>query len=141
MQIVGTFTANERMYYLYFVSFEVHQTVDEVGRPSSPVQGANVYLEMELREHVDEIINWATQPNQQLDCEIVHILEDEGGMSRLKRLELHQAYCVEYLEKYTQQSLLGHAQRRATERMPSYMICLRLTAPSFRFGEAELNSF
>ncbi len=135
----GIFTVENMSFDIYYASFELHQTVDEVGRPDSPVQGANVYLEIdEGFVDGDLLLNWAIQPNQQHDC----VIEEFGTNGRFKRMEIQQAFCVELIEKFNPGfGLANTAIRAANAQIQNYITCLRLTAPTLTVSDTQLQNF
>ncbi len=136
----GVFTVDNLSFDIYYVSFELHQTVDEVGRPDSPVQGTNIYLEIDDGfVDGDLLLNWATQPNQQYDC----VVEEFGTTGRMKRIEIQQAFCVEFIEKFNPGFGLARTGIRtaSNDHLQNYITCLRLTAPSLTVADIQLTNF
>jgi Hemolysin coregulated protein Hcp (TssD) len=141
----GLLEVEQYNYIVLYVSLEVHQTIDEVGRPNSPVQGCNVYLELDLGNDVVEkeghtfLLAWATAPNKQYDCIVTEIGQENVVF---KKIKLQQACCVDYIEKYSDGSGLSANDLRTTRgQLQNHVLCLRLTTPKLTVEDVELQNF
>jgi hypothetical protein len=111
-------------YILTSVSFEFKQIVDEIGRPSSGVNGGIIEIEMNAIE--DEIfIDWMIQPKKKLKGEIVFYETDQS--TKAKEIKFEESFCVAYTERFS-------------EGVEIPMAFITLSSEKLKVGNTELNN-
>ncbi|WP_128548709.1 type VI secretion system tube protein TssD [Larkinella soli] len=119
---------------ILFMRMEVHQEVDEVGRPSSPVQDAHLYLELEWVAEDDLFVKWAVEAGEQHSCRI----RQYGTRGEIKSIQAEKAWCIDYREKFADSARSTPASRRT--QVQNYITCLTLTAETLSVNEARLSN-
>jgi hypothetical protein len=136
----GLEIANHSFEVLY-MSLHCGQDVDDVGRPKSPVQGGNIYLEldwvlMDMAEDYGEFLfKWVTSPNQTYDFKIYQHWRGSTSDTPNQTIEVRAGSCVSLVEKYSN-GLTG--QWEQVKSLQKYITCLMITAETIMIDIAEL---
>jgi hypothetical protein len=85
------------VYPLHFLSVEISQVIDSIGRPSSVIRAGKIEIEMSAVED-DIIIDWMIQPKKKLNGNIVYYEIDEE--TKFKEVKFEDGFCVEFSEKF-----------------------------------------
>ncbi len=119
-------------YDVLHMKLEMHQTVDDAGSPSSPVQFAYLYVELDWVDN-EFLLAWVTAPSQTYNFEI----EQFGTNGKLKEIRFENAYCTELTERYN----VGAMDSFRQEQVQNFITCLFITAGRVQVDDAELQNF
>ena len=135
MAYTGHMKIEGKEYSVLFMTLETHQTVDDAGRPSSPVQWSFVYLELEWMDD-DFLLSWAKAPNQTYDFEI----EQMGTNGKYKEIRFEKAYCTEVLEKFSRPHGADLALNPGSS-LQNFITCLFVTAGTIKVDDVDIHNY
>lgn len=135
MARAGQLNIEGHQYEILYMKLEMHQTVDDAARPSSPVQWAHLYVELDWVD--DEfLLSWVTANSQTYDFEIEQI----GTQGKYKEIQFESAQCTELTERYA----LPHGVDVALNdrnQPQNFITCLFITAGTIKVDDVELKNF
>lgn len=126
----------EKEYEILYSVFEVHQTLDDAGSITSPMQYAHFYLEIFFTND-DYLLNWANEPESPKNL----VIEEYTSRSTLlKSVSLKNAYCTQWEEKFDFGFDRGLSEYRSRSSH-NFITCLTLTAGEIAVNDATLQNF
>lgn len=97
MSFKAVFNVDGKDYNVLSCNYSLHQDVDETGRPASIARGGKVSLVVESTDG-SSLLQWMCDSYMKKDAKITFNKREEN--SKLKELELKEAYCVDYVESF-----------------------------------------
>lgn len=97
MSFKATLDIDGDQYRVLNCSYSMHQDIDETGRPSSVARGGVVNLVVESTDDTS-LFEWMCDSYQRRDAKVTFNKRDED--SKLKELEISEAYMVDYEESF-----------------------------------------
>jgi hypothetical protein len=97
MSFKAVFKVDGKDYNVLSCNFRMHQDVDVTGRPSSIARGGIVNLVVESTDN-SGLLQWMCDSYMKKDATITFNKREEN--SKLKELEIKEAYCVGYEESF-----------------------------------------
>ncbi len=124
-----------------YMSLHCSQEVDDVGRPKSPVQSNNIYLELDwiftdMKDDYGEFLfKWVTSPNQTYNFKILQHWRGSKLDTPDQTIEVMAGSCVSLIEKFSN-GLAGQWEQKTP--IQKYITCLMITAETIKIDIAEL---
>ena len=97
MSFKATLDIDGAQYRTLNCSYSLHQDIDETGRPSSVARGGVLNLVVESTDDTS-LFEWMCDSYQRKDAKVTFNKRDED--SKLKELEISEAYMVDYEEAF-----------------------------------------
>jgi len=97
MSFKAVFNVDGKDYNVLSCNYNLHQDVDVTGRPSSIARGGRVNLVLESTDS-NALLQWMSDSYMKKDAKITFNKREEN--SKLKELEIKEAYCVAYEESF-----------------------------------------
>lgn len=97
MSFKATFKVDGNEYRILSCSYDLHQEVDNTGRPSSTTRGGIVALVVESTDDTS-LFEWMCDNYMQKDATITFNKRDAD--SKMKELEIKEAYMTSYMESF-----------------------------------------
>lgn len=97
MSFKATFKVDGNEYRILSCSYDLHQEVDNTGRPSSTTRGGMVALVVESTDDTS-LFEWMCDNYMQKDATITFNKRDAD--SKMKELEIKESYMTSYMESF-----------------------------------------